>query len=124
MPGICGSSLVSPCPEGTGEAPEPRWGHKKSWKGAGREVRSLWSRGGVRGEWARTEPGWGKGFGACEWNILHQEHRGLPEVLIPDDYLDLRGVVRRRAKGEGVEVAVEYGSLAAWSPEDGDELKI
>lgn len=78
----------------------------------------------MRGEWARTEPGWGRGVGACEWNILHQEHRGLPEVLIPDDYLDLRGVVRRRAKGEGVEVAVEYGSLAAWSPEDGDELKI
>lgn len=105
MPGICGSSLVSPCPEGTGEALGPLWGHKKTWKGAGREVRSLWSRGGVRGEWARTEPGWGRGVGACG-NVLPQEHRRLPEVLIPDDYLDLRGVVRRRVKGEGVEVAV------------------
>lgn len=44
-------------------------------------------------------------------------------MLIPDDQLNLRGVVRRRVKGEGVEVVVEYGSLASWSPKDGDELK-
>lgn len=52
-----------------------------------------------------------------------RDHPGMLEMLVPDDQFDLRGVVRRRVKGEGVEVVAEYGSLAAWSPEDGDELK-
>lgn len=90
-------------PGGDGGGPRATLGTQK---GAGREVGSLWWRGGVRGERARPEPGWGRGLGACDGNVLPEERRGLPQVLIPDDYLHLRGVVRRRVKGEGVEVAV------------------
>lgn len=123
MPGICGASLVSPCPEGTGEAPGPRWGHKKSWKGAGTEARSLRSRGGVRGGGAGTEPGWGRGAGACECSFSLRNTEGCPKCssqMIIGIYVALLGDVLK-----GREWRWQYnGSLAAWSPEDGDELKI
>lgn len=67
-------------------------------------------------------PARGEGSGRAD------DGSGRPRVAVnarPRWLLSLRGVVRRRVKGEGAEVVavVEYGSLASRSPKDGDELK-